>query len=169
MAKKDEFSQIGYISTVQSGANALTFSGITIMSSFLANSAMLIHQVEYTLDGGVYAEMTTAADTVTVGLAGSDGMATVALSDPEVYDFHRQTRVDLGVAASGVLHREPLVAEFSRLPGGGVMVPADRIFAYIGSTGLASAGFVDVRFRFTILELTAQQYLELAQSLRVLR
>jgi hypothetical protein len=43
------------------------------------------------------------------------------------------------------------------------------VYAFIDSTGLGTALTIEFRFRFTILDLTPAQYLELAQSLRVLR
>ena len=169
MPKKDEFSQIGYISVAQSAANVLTFGGMTIMTSFLASSAMILHQVEYQLTASDYALMTTAGDLITVGLSGSNSMTAVALSDPEVYDRRTQVRNDWGVAASGGLETGPVITDFTNLPGGGVLVPADRIYGYVDSNGLAAAIGVEFRFRFTVLELTSVQYLELAQALRVLR
>lgn len=167
--RKDEFSQIGYIQVVQSGANALTFTGITILTSFLANTAMLIHTISYEILASAFALMTTATDFIAVGLAGSDSLVSTALSDPEVYDSRTLIRNDFGTAASGSLWESPLMTDFTALPGGGVLVPADRIYGWVASSGLASAVSVKMRFRFTVIELTAQQYLELAQALRVLR
>ena len=169
MAKKDEFSQIGYINVLQASANALEFNGITIMSSFLANSAMILHSVEYQIPASGIALMTTAADSITVGLCGADNLTTITLADPEVYDLRSLSRNDFGTAASGALWAGPERSDFNLLPGGGVLVPADRIFGYVASSGLASAISVNYRFRFTVIELTALQFLELAQTLRVLR
>lgn len=169
MAKTDQYSQIGYIAVTQSAANTLTFNGISIMTSFLSNSAMILHELIYQIGPNDYALMTAAADVIYVGMTGSDTMTSLALNDPEVYDLRFVHRFDMGAAATGQVIKEPVVTDFTNLPGGGVLVPADRIYGFVDSTGLASAITVEMRFRFTVLELSANEYLELAQSLRVLR
>jgi len=169
MAKTDQYSQIGYISVTQSAANTLTFNGISIMTSFLSNSAMILHEVLYQVGPNDVALMTATQDAIYVGVTGADNITTVLLNDPEVYDMRYIHRHDMGAAASGALITGPIITDFTDMPGGGVLVPADRIYGFVDSTGLASAITVEMRFRFTILELSAQEYLELAQALRVLR
>ncbi len=169
MAKtKDLFAQLGYISITESGANTLTFNGLSVFSNILEPKGLIIHRVEYAVPVSAIALMTAAEDEIAMGLAGDDGLATVALDDAGIYDYKALDRNDFGTAASGVLHVSPLVTDFTKLPGGGILVPADRIYVYVQGAGLASAVTMSARFWFTIKDLSAQEYIELAQALRVL-
>lgn len=166
--KTDVFSQIGYIQVTESAANTLTFNSLSVFSNILTPKGLLIERIEYYPSSAMYVEMTTAADSITFGVAGDDSMATVALDDPQVYDHNTVVRLDFGTAGSASLRDSPIIKDFSGLSGGGRLVPADRVYVYLKGNGLASAGTMTIRFHFTVVDLDAQEYLELAQALRVL-
>lgn len=166
---KDIFTQLSYLSVTESAANTLTFAGLSVFSNVLSQRGMIIHRVEYDLPAGTVALMVANADAIKYGLTGSDGMTSVSLDDPEAYDINRITRVDIGTAASGFYHNAKLVNDFTTLPGGGLLVPADRLYIYVEGVSLATAATAKARVRYTILDMSAADFLELAQSLRVLK
>ena len=167
--KTEKFSQIGYLQVVESAANTLTFAGMSVFSNVLSNQGMIIHSAEYNLSGATLALPVASGDSVAFGLSGSDSLTSIDLDDPEVYDFNKYIRVDYGTAATGVPFMQPYKFDFTGLPGGGMLVPADRLFAYVQGASVAAAATVSVRFRYTLITLGAQDYLELAQTLRVLK
>lgn len=169
MAQKDLYSQIAYVATTESAANTLTFNGLTVATNVLQQSGMIIHRVEYALSTAGIANITAAGDSIEFGLSGSDSLSSISLADPEVYDDNRLLYHALGAPASGSIQRFPLVKDLSTLPGGGRLVPADRVYLYVVGVSLAAAVSVNARIHFTIVDLDASGYLELAQSLRVLK
>lgn len=170
MAKaKDDFSQLGYMNVVESAANTLTFDGLSVFSNVMSQSAMIIHRVEYSFSAAEIALLVGTGDAYTFGIAGDDGLASISLNDPEVYDYNVLYQHAIGSAADFQIVSLPVMKDFSTQPGGGLLVPADRIYGYVQGISLASAGGVTIRFWFTLKELAAQDYLELAQAMRVLK
>jgi len=166
---KDAYANLAYMNVTESAANTLTFNGLTVVSNILANNAMLIHRVEYTVAVATLNEIAADGDTFTFGLTGSNTLTTTLLDDPEVYDEQRLCRQDAGTAGNAIVYRMPLVADWSQMPGGGRLVPADRIFVFAEGTAMGNPGEITARVYFTIIDMTPADYLELAQSLRVLR
>lgn len=166
---KDTFSQIAYLAVTESAANTLTFNGLSVFSNVLGQRGMIIHRIEYLVKTGTYALMTASGDGIAMGLAGSDALTQVAQDDPEVYDLVRLYRQDFGTAATGSVYQTPMVSDYNRLPGGGILVPADRLFLFVLGVSLGGAATINARVRFTLLDMSPSDYLELAQAMRVLR
>lgn len=168
MPAKDEWAQIGYIEVVESAANTLTFNGLSVFSNILTPKGLIIHRVIYNIPSASQILLAASADYIMFGLAGDDSLLAIHLDEARVYDYRTVMRIDYGVAASGNQLDGQFVTDFSSLPGGGLLVPADRIYAYVAGVSLANPVTMQFRFYFTVQDLTAQQYIELAQSLRVL-
>lgn len=166
--KKDLYAQLGYIGVTESGANTLTFDGLSVFSNVLQPNGLLIHSVEYNVSVASMALIVASEDAIKFGLAGDDSQSSVALDNAQTYDWNQIRRLDLGAAASGLFDTSPVVKSFNHLPQGGKLVPADRLYGWIQGVSLASAAVVTIRFYYTLVDLTAQEYIELAQSLRVL-
>lgn len=166
----DQFAQIGYITVTQTAANTLTFAGLSVFSNVLGSKGMIIHSAEYVFgNSNGYALMVGSGDILACGLSGDDGLASVDLDDPQVYDYNSLLYLPYGTPADHEIFKNPIVRDWSSFPGGGLLVPADRLYLFCDSLSVASAATVQCRFRFTLIELAAQEYLELAQSLRVLK
>lgn len=166
---KEQYSQFGYLEVTESAANTLTFGGLSVFSNVLGQKGMIIHRVQYLFSPADIAVLAAADDSVYFGLCGDDSLTTIGLDSASVYDFQRLDLNEYGTAASMLLIRQPFVTDFTGLPGMGKLVPADRVYAFLKGTALASAITVLVRFHYTIIDLSTADYLELAQSLRVLR
>ena len=169
MAKiKDKWAQMGYMSVTESGANTLTFQGISVFSNILTPKGLVIHDIEYNVRISTQNLILDESDTFAFGIAGDDTMSEVALDNAQVYDYNQIGLVVDGVAADSALRDVPKRVSWSHLPGGGKLVPADRLYIWALGASLASAGIVSCRFNFTVLDLSASDYIELAQALRVL-
>ncbi|KKL17348.1 hypothetical protein LCGC14_2486460 [marine sediment metagenome] len=170
MAKtKDKFSQIAFMTVNESAANTLTFNGMTVFSNILTPKAILIHRISYIILDDQIDKILADADVLTFGLSGDDQMANVLFSDARVYDMHSVGFHDAGTTAVDWLFWEsPKIFDFNALPGGGKLVPADRIFMFVKGASLATAVSMSARFDFTLVDLSATEYIELAQALRVL-
>jgi len=168
MATKEKWSQIGYLTVTESAANTLTFAGLSVFSNVLGQKGMIIHRIQYVLDDSVVNAFSANADGFVFGLAGTDDNTSIYLYDPEIYDYNNVITLQ-GTFVGFTLFRNPVEKSYEYLPGGGLLVPADRLYIFAKGTGFGVAGKVSVRFYFTLVDLAAAEYLELAQSLRVLR
>jgi hypothetical protein len=170
MAKaKEQFPQSGYLSVIESAADTLTFNGLSVFSNVLGQKGMVLHRCEYSFDYTSIDRLSANQDGVIFGLAGDDSATTIALDDAEVYDYNLIETVYHGAAASANAYRYPVMKDWTGLPGGGKLVPADRLYGYVAGNNLSGAMALYIRFEYTIVDLSAQEYLELAQALRVLK
>lgn len=170
MAKaKDKWAQIGYIQVVESAANTLTFNGLSVFSNILTPQGLIIHDIEYNVSVADWTLLVAALDEIAFGMGGDDGMTAVALDDAQIYDYNSLHLQVFGTPANAVFSQSPIVRTFDHLPGGGLLVPADRIYMFVRGASLASAVTMECRFHFTLVDLSAQEYIELAQALRVLK
>ena len=54
------------------------------------------------------------------------------------------------------------------MPGGGIIVPADRLFIGIASGGAAAAQAASMRLYYTVMELAEVDYWQLIEARRVM-
>jgi hypothetical protein len=166
---KDIYSQLAYLEVVESAANTLTFAGMSVFSNVLSQRGMLLHRVLYTFSETQLAKLANSGDGLAFGLCGDDQMDSVSPADARVYDSNRVMRIDMGAAATGHMFHCPFMRDFTDLPGSGMLVPADRLFGYVKGISLGSALEIWIRVHYTLIDMGAQDYLELAQAMRVLR
>lgn len=167
---RDQFAQLAYIDNLQSAVNTIHFAGLSVFSNILSNQGMVIHRIQHFVSINSWLDLDADNRSIRVALVGDDSMTSLAQDDPRVYDFRLILRQDsAGAAANFVITKSPLDIDYSMLPGGGLLVPADRLWTGIESANLTIAAQVQTRIWFTLRTLSAQDYLELAQAMRVLR
>lgn len=166
--KKDEFSQIAYMTVTETALNTLTFQGMSVFSNILTPKGMVIHRIEYECPVANQALIAASNDYLTFGIAGDDTLTAIVLSDAKVYDYQTVALREVGTPASAFLFSTMHIIDFTQLPGGGRLVPADRVYMFVEGVSLTGPATVSARLHFTLKDLAPQQYIELAQALRVL-
>jgi hypothetical protein len=162
----DQFPNLLVQQVVQDSANNLKFEEINVGLNIFDKVGLVVSRIEYSPNGGVWDEMTTAADTVICAFTSSDNLSTLAPNQAEVIDTFQMRRVDYGTAGNALINPLVITRDFSTLGGGGILVPPKPLYFAAHSTGLASAGTFDFRLYFRILRLSEGQYLELLESRR---
>lgn len=163
----DRYVNVAYLDCLLSAANTLTFKKLDVITGALLGAkqyGILIERAEFIFTRASMMEMTTDGDFVEGAICLSSGLTNLSLMNPEILFNASVTRHDFGVAAAAQIVEKPLVRDFSNLSGGGILIPADRIFLGAQSTGLASAATISCRLYYTSLELAPSDYLELLQS-----
>lgn len=164
---KDKFANIAFLEVTESAANTLTFAQLQLATTLMTEkAALIIHRAELTVDDSV---LNSSGDYVDVALAVSDRIPSISdLSQPELLFYMSLQRRDLGTAASGIILEWPLQADFTSLPGGGILVPADRLYIGIKGFGAASASKGTMRLYYTIMALNTEDYWDLIEARRVM-
>lgn len=166
--KADQFSNMAYLSVTEAVAGTLKFTKLQVASEFGGPSkAMIINRIEFL--AGALSNLNSANDGIDMALTLSDRVSDISdLSQPEVIAWAQILRVDMGTAASGIIHTFPLMRDFSTMPGGGLIVPVDYLYLGVKSTNAAGVCSATMRLYYTALELDTASYLELLQARRVL-
>jgi hypothetical protein len=165
----DKFSNVARVSVTMSAAQTLTFNELNTGIAIFDKAAWIIHRIEYYFGVSTVNEMTADGDYLVVGLSTNNSITSIATTLPQVIDMVRLYRHDFGAAASGSLLVQPLVRSFEDLPGGGLIVPGDKLYLGMDTVGLANAGFCEARIRFSYMQLSQADYWELVESTRVIQ
>lgn len=158
---EDRYSNLASVSTLMSAANVLTFSELVTGISLGQGMGMLIDQIDYLRPTAGLLEMTAAGDAILGAWCTSNAVPGISsMADRRIIHQSSLVRMDFGTAASGEALNPIQVAQF--FPP--LIVAAPRLFFGVNSSGLASAATMQSRLYFRYVELTSQEYLELAET-----
>lgn len=164
---KDVFAQFFRLIVTQTAANTISFSSeLGFGLPVLTNQVIVLHKLIYGIPAAEVAKLTANGDEIQLGLCNSNSISSLAFNLSELYD-RCTVSTHLGAAGQFILNTD-IVHDFSGLPGGGLLIPATSVYLGADSTGLATAGTFELRGLFTFKTLKANEYLELAQRLKVL-
>ena len=162
----DKYANQGYVKLTPT-LNTLSFEELATFVSVFEKKAFLINRVEYFFSSGALREFDAETDSVLFGLCRSDSFSVASLAEQAIFDFNALVCVLQGAGVSSQVVAEPFVKDLSTLPGGGILVPSRPVFLWCHSTGWAAAGDLHARIYFTVVDLKADEYWELVESLRL--
>ena len=158
----DTYANKAYGDVVMSAANTMTFAQILFGVGLFEGKALLIHRASWYPTPTALREIVAATDTLQMALTTSNRLSAISdVSEPAIIC----ARSIVGIAANTEPFTRPMVDDFTGLPGGGLLVPANPIYIAAHTSGAAAASEVRVEIRFSFLELSDSDYLEVLQSL----
>lgn len=157
----DKYSNIIYDDVTESALNTLTFEAVDIGISLFDKVGLLISRIEWYQ---WWALLVGGDDQANFGLSTSNGWTTPVASEPSIVTYHKEALYDYGTAGNNIRWDDPLVDDFSTLPGGGILITPKPLYMFMMGANLASAGTVKMRMFFTIINLKAEEYFELLES-----
>lgn len=161
-AKRDQFSNVAYGLVTMSAANTLTFAQIQMGIGLFQGVGLLIHRVNWWPTRTSLRELVANNDSLQMALTTSNRLTgLVDVTDPAIICC--KYLVSIGVAVER--YEVPLVTDFTSLPGGGKLVPANPLWIGAFTEGAAAASVVRAQIDFSFVQLNDQEYLELIQSL----
>ena len=167
-ALRDRFANIMTFTVTESAAGTVTFAevitNVGIDSARRSGVAILIDEIDYYIDIGTLSLMTTDGDDVIAAITISNNVPTLhAMNDRRILDGITITRQDYGVAAGGGLVVQPFVKQF--FPP---LIMAERSI-YLGATGvgLATPATVSARIFYRTHQITAEEFVEIAEVFRL--
>jgi len=157
----DQYANKAVALVTMSAANTLTFEQIRFGVGTFQGVGLLIHRVEYVLSAASIRELVASTDSLAMAVTRSDDYTSLDAVDPGMIAVKFVT----GLAANVETMINPLVTDYSELPGGGLIVPANPIYVGLTTAGAAAASAVRVIIYFTFLQLADKDYIELIQSM----
>ena len=165
--KLDQYANIASVKVTESAANTQTSTKFAFPFSIMDKMALLISRVEYWL--GTPSNMNSDQDYVYMAVTAAATIVDLSnQSDPLVLDSVAQLRQDWGAAASGILVQNPIVKDFANLPGGGILVAPNPLYAMVKGSNNGAANVLWVKLFYTYLELKTDEYWQLVESRRVI-
>lgn len=164
---QDEFPNVVYVQVTESAANTLTFQQIQTGYGSLQKTGWIIHRLEYYLTPTDINKMANADDSIQVALVTSNLLSALTLQEASVIDLYQMESL-MATAVGFSFAPQPLIRDFSSLPGGGRLVLPYPLYLAVKGTSLATALAPAARIFFTERDLGDQEWMELVQQTRLL-
>ena len=165
---KDLFANKFYGTVTESAANTLTFGEIQTNVNLMSRTAWVVHRLEWFLDEASIGRIVASGDALRMALTSSNKMSSLGLDDPGVVDILTLSALAIGAAASGLLENIPYIRDFSRLPGGGLIVVPRPLYVAAEGVSLGAAITIELRGYFTQRELSDSEWFDLIDFYRIL-
>jgi len=166
MASKDNFANKFYGKVVESAANTLTFAEIKTNVSIFEKAAWVLHRLEFYLSPTDLAKLLGGGDSLKMAFTMTDKITSLGLDSAGVIDMLELQHHNLtSVGFSDI--QFPVIRDFTGLPGGGIIIAPRPLFVAAQGVSLATAITIEVRGYFTMMALSADQYLDLVDFYRI--
>ena len=164
VGRADVYPNRAFFSVLMSAANALTFTPIRFGTGIFQGTALIISRLDWYVQGPLN-EVADTSDEIAMALTNRDDLVALKSNNMNILALNVLNVFASGTPASAQIFQNPMISDFSGLPGGGLIFPANPLFMALHSTGLASAAEVDCMMYYTTKTLADADYIELVQSL----
>ena len=164
---KDTFANVAAVRVIESAANTQTSVKFDFPFSIMDKMALIISRIEYWTAS--LTPFAGAGDALYLALTAASSITNLASqNDPLVIDSHIKTLAFFGTAANGQVIEGPYIKDFSNLPGGGLLVAPNPLYAM--AQGISLGGVSDnwIKVFYTHVELSTDEYWQLVESRRVI-
>lgn len=165
---KIDFVNLAVINCLMSAANTITWQKLDTGLPLFEKRAWIIHSIEYRFAVSTLADLDTDADWVRAALAVNDSLTVIESDAQQLIDELFYMRTDAGTAANAWFHEQPVIHDFSNLPGRGLIVAPTYLFLGMDSSGMTVAGNVIVKIRYTEMPLKPADYWQLVEAQRII-
>ena len=169
MAVKDTYANKFYATVVESAANTLTFSEIKTNVNVFSKTAWVLHRLEYSWPRATMQLVVATVDAIEMALTSSDNLSDLSLSSPGVIDKMEKSYTAYGTPANAMLVENPILRDFTQMPGKGLIIAPRPLFLAVLGADLTGPATVEVRGYFTVIDLKAEEYLELVDFYRIVQ
>lgn len=165
---RDKYANIMTFSAQEPASGTINFSevqtNVGIDSSRKTGVAILIDEIDYFPSAATIELMTVSGDDLEMGITISSAVTNLLnMTDRRILHSAKLHRFDFGTAGSGALIRVPMAHQF--FPP---LIMAERqIFLGVISAGLASGAIVDARIYYRTVQITAEEFVEIAEVFRL--
>lgn len=161
----DQYPNRAFIYLTTSAANTLTFEQVQFGVGLFQGVALVLNRIEWCPDQGSLSELVAAADRFFVALTNRADLASLEPENQNILAYKSLRAMQVGAVVS-LNHIElPLVSDFSSMPGGGLIMPANPLYIGLETAGFAAVANVRVVMYFTFKQLADAEYIELIQTI----
>lgn len=167
----EKFANRFFCEAHEAAAGTAAFTEVPTYLNAFEKKAFVIHRLEYNFENGIIPLMAAAGDMVCAALTTTNVYTTLRpqdiLNEPGLHDYVALEALMVGAAAGRQDAIAPIIHDFTELPGGGLIVPGRPLFVGAYGYSLANPVHVSVRGWFSIIELKAEEFLDLVDAYRI--
>lgn len=163
--KTDQYPNRALIECTQSAANAITFEQIRFGVGLFQGIALILHKIHWFPTAASIREIVAATDLLAGMICNRDDLDDTNPTSMNNITSKQWLAQAYGTAGSGELEELPYVTDFTTMPGGGMIIPANPLYLAVSSAGFSAVGRINIVLFYTFISLKDAEYLELLQSL----
>lgn len=163
MAKQtDKFANVAAVGVTESAAGTMTFAEMTTGVALGRQTGILIDQLDYYVDTTSLERLLATQDAIEIGWFSSNSMSSFNVADRrQLHQISITQGTIIGTPASGgTIHISPMVYQF--FPP--MIIAAPRLFLGVLGTSIAQVLTIQSRMYFRYIDLSPQEYIELAEA-----
>jgi hypothetical protein len=156
------------MAVIESAANTLTFAQLQLATVLMDQKmAMIIHRLDVFPDLNS-TDLSANNSSIGIALTLTDRITSINdLSQPEIMFYRQYKRVDITAVSSWQI-TQPEIVDYNSMPGGGLIVPADRLYIGIAGNACGGAAVASMRIYYTIKAIDTADYWELIEARRIM-
>jgi len=162
---KDVFANRAFKTLTMSAIDTLTFDQIQFGVGIFQGIAMIVNRVEWFPTPGTIQQLVANTDALYMAITNRDDLSDLNPTNQSVLILKTLHPVIVGAVVSELIKELPIVSDFSSLPGGGLIIPANPIHVGAMMSGGTAAGVVRVIMYFEFKTLSDAEYIELLQTI----
>jgi len=164
----DLYTSRAIFTPTESAANTLTFEKLETGLSIYDKIGWVIARVEARLSAATLALFNGTGDSLSLGITMSNSIISIGDDNPAVYSNIALVRLDFGTAANAEIGQRTYIKDYSTLPGGGLLVLPNPLYAGIQGVGLTGAASANISLFYQAVELSDADYFNLIQARQLL-
>lgn len=166
-SKIDQYANIAAVYVTEAVAGTQASAKFAFPFSIMDKMGLLVNRIEYWI--GNLTQMNSSSDAIYCGLCAASSVVDLTnQADPAIIDTARIQRIDLGAAASGFFVMQPHTRDFASLPGQGILVAPNPLYAIIQGVGCGAVVSMWMRVFYTYMEMSTDEYWQLVESRRII-
>lgn len=164
---KDKYANVAAVRVIETAANTQTAVKFDFPFSIMDKVALIINRIEYWT--ALLTPFAGAGDSLYLALTAAPLVTNLAAqNDPLIVDSHLKTLAFFGTATSGQIIDGPYIKDFADLPGGGLLVAPNPLYAMAQGISLGAVTDSWIKLFYTYVELSSDDYWQLVESRRVI-
>jgi len=162
----DKYANLAALYVLQDVANTVKYTSFNFPFSVMDRIGLIVSRIEY--QPTALQQLDASADTIEVGVSVANNLADpYDVTDARLVDYQTMIRRQDAAPTSSYLERLPIIKDFSTLPGGGLLIAPNPLYAFVHTGGAGAVMGLRVRFWYTWMVMAAEDYWQLVESRRV--
>lgn len=163
-SKADIYANRAFAAVTMSAANTITFQQLNFAVGVFQGVALKLLRVEWHPGSSDIQEIVAAADRLTFALTLRDDLTSLDPTNQSIV-CRKSIFLNRDLTAEANLFHMPIITDFTTMPEGGLLVPANPIYMAAVTAGFAGAATVRAVLYYIFVQLSDRESIELLQTI----